>query len=153
LELTRRDATWKQFPSKSSIHLHCAAKSNLCPVHSKIAGVSLHSYRYAWAERALKCGFPERFAQQALGYNSKAMHQHSQENIEFRLRQRKQLALFHAAPAHFLNGDAIMPGQRAAQPECSEVFQCLRADGTPGGSPGAMIRARAVAPPATPPAI
>ena len=30
-----------------------------------ISGVSLHSYRYAWAERALKCGFPERFAQQA----------------------------------------------------------------------------------------
>ena len=39
-----------------------------------IKGVSLHSYRYAWAERALKCGFPERFAQQALGHNSKAVH-------------------------------------------------------------------------------
>ena len=32
------------------------------------------SYRYAWAERALKCGYPERFAQQALGHNSKAVH-------------------------------------------------------------------------------
>jgi len=40
----------------------------------KISGVSLHSYRYAWAERALKCGYPERFAQQALGHNSKAVH-------------------------------------------------------------------------------
>jgi site-specific recombinase XerD len=40
----------------------------------KISGVSLHSYRYAWAERALKCGFPERFAQQALGHNSQAVH-------------------------------------------------------------------------------
>ena len=40
----------------------------------EITGVSLHSYRYAWAERALKCGYPERFAQQALGHNSKAMH-------------------------------------------------------------------------------
>ena len=39
-----------------------------------ISGVSLHSYRYAWAEQALKCGFPERFAQQALGHNSKAVH-------------------------------------------------------------------------------
>ncbi|MDB6030189.1 MAG: hypothetical protein JWM16_527 [Verrucomicrobiales bacterium] len=39
-----------------------------------IAGVSLHSYRYAWAERALQCGYPERFAQQALGHNSKAVH-------------------------------------------------------------------------------
>lgn len=40
----------------------------------KIEGVSLHSYRYAWAERALSCGYPERFAQQALGHNSKAVH-------------------------------------------------------------------------------
>jgi integrase len=40
----------------------------------KIKGVSLHSYRYAWAERALQCGYPERFAQQALGHNSKAVH-------------------------------------------------------------------------------
>jgi len=39
-----------------------------------ISGVSLHSYRYAWAKRALKCGLPERFAQQALGHNSKAVH-------------------------------------------------------------------------------
>ena len=39
-----------------------------------IKGVTLHSYRYAWAERALKCGYPERFAQQALGHNSKAVH-------------------------------------------------------------------------------
>ena len=39
-----------------------------------ISGVSLHSYRYAWAERALNCGFPERFAQQALGHNSQAVH-------------------------------------------------------------------------------
>ena len=39
-----------------------------------ISGVTLHSYRYAWAERALKCGYPERFAQQALGHNSKAVH-------------------------------------------------------------------------------
>lgn len=40
----------------------------------KITGVTLHSYRYAWAERALQCGYPERFAQQALGHNSKAVH-------------------------------------------------------------------------------
>ena len=38
-----------------------------------------------------------------------------QENIEFFLGQREQSAVFDAAPAHFLNGDAIMPGQRAAQ--------------------------------------
>ena len=39
-----------------------------------INGVSLHSYRYAWAERARQCGYPERFAQEALGHNSKAVH-------------------------------------------------------------------------------
>ncbi len=39
-----------------------------------IVGVSLHSYRYAWAERAKTAGYPERFAQVALGHNSKAVH-------------------------------------------------------------------------------
>lgn len=39
-----------------------------------ITGISLHSYRYAWAERARRCGYPERFAQEALGHNSKAVH-------------------------------------------------------------------------------
>ena len=40
----------------------------------KISGVTLHSYRYAWAERAKSCGYPERFAQEALGHTSKAVH-------------------------------------------------------------------------------
>jgi integrase len=40
----------------------------------EISGVTLHSYRYAWAERAKTCGYPERFAQMALGHNSKAVH-------------------------------------------------------------------------------
>jgi integrase len=39
-----------------------------------IHGVTLHSYRYAWAERAKTAGYPERFAQEALGHNSKAVH-------------------------------------------------------------------------------
>jgi integrase len=39
-----------------------------------IEGVTLHSYRYAWAERARVAGYPERFAQEALGHNSKAVH-------------------------------------------------------------------------------
>jgi integrase len=39
-----------------------------------IKGVSLHSYRYAWAERAKTAGYPERFAQEALGHNSQAVH-------------------------------------------------------------------------------
>lgn len=39
-----------------------------------IEGVSLHSYRYAWAQRAKVAGYPERFAQEALGHNSIAVH-------------------------------------------------------------------------------
>ena len=38
-----------------------------------IEGITLHSYRYSWAERARKCGYPQRFAQEALGHNSKAV--------------------------------------------------------------------------------
>ena len=40
----------------------------------KISGITVHFYRYAWAERAKSDGYPELFAQQALGYNSKAIH-------------------------------------------------------------------------------
>ena len=38
-----------------------------------ITGITLHSYRYSWAERAKNAGMPERFAQQALGHGSKAV--------------------------------------------------------------------------------
>ena len=40
-----------------------------------ITGVSLHSYRHAWAQRAKTCGYPQRFAQEALGHNSRAVHE------------------------------------------------------------------------------
>jgi len=40
----------------------------------EIKGISLHSYRYAWAERAFKAGYPERFAQAALGHSSTVIH-------------------------------------------------------------------------------
>jgi integrase len=39
-----------------------------------VQGVTLHSYRYGWAERAKVVGMPERFAQAALGHNSSAIH-------------------------------------------------------------------------------
>ena len=39
-----------------------------------IEGVSLHSFRYSWAERACSAGIAERFAQAALGHGSKAVH-------------------------------------------------------------------------------
>jgi integrase len=40
-----------------------------------IHGVSLHSYRYSWAQRAKSCGYPQRFAQEALGHGSRAVHE------------------------------------------------------------------------------
>jgi integrase len=36
--------------------------------------LTLHCYRYAWAERANSAGMPERFAQAALGHSSSAIH-------------------------------------------------------------------------------
>lgn len=45
-----------------------------------ITGITLHSYRYAWAERAKTCGYPERFAQETLGHNSKAIHRAYSKN-------------------------------------------------------------------------
>jgi hypothetical protein len=40
----------------------------------RIKGISLHSYGYAWAERARIAGMPERFAQESLGHGSKAVN-------------------------------------------------------------------------------
>ena len=40
-----------------------------------VEGVSLHSYRHSWAQRAKACGYPQRFAQEALGHSSRAVHE------------------------------------------------------------------------------
>jgi integrase len=40
-----------------------------------IKGVSLHSYRYAWASRGKKVAYPARYAQAALGHSSRAVHE------------------------------------------------------------------------------
>ena len=34
----------------------------------------MYSYRYAWAERAAESGYPQRFAQAAMGHTSVAIH-------------------------------------------------------------------------------
>jgi integrase len=70
----------------------------------RIAGVTLHSYRYAWAEGAKLCGYPERFAQQALGHNSKAVHRAYARNAHVKLPsleeyERKIIVLPKAAGA------------------------------------------------------
>lgn len=47
--------------------------------------LTLHCYRYGWAERSAEAGYPERYAQQVLGQNSKAVHR------AYAKKARKQL--------------------------------------------------------------
>ena len=54
-----------------------------------IKGVTLHSCRYGWAERARKAHYPESCAQENLGQNSAAVH---------RANPNRPSALFHRAP-------------------------------------------------------
>ncbi len=67
-----------------------------------ITGVSLHSYRYAWAERAKAAGYPERFAQVNLGHNSRAMTRAYSRKAEVEMpslseyeRQQKSIIASH----------------------------------------------------------
>ena len=63
------------FPALARIHERHRPKLFIKRLASVgISGVSLHSYRYAWAERAMEAGYPERFATQALGHSSRAVH-------------------------------------------------------------------------------
>ena len=47
----------------------------LCATAGIAKGITLHCYRYAWAERAARAGYPIRWAQAALGHKSEAVHQ------------------------------------------------------------------------------
>jgi len=70
-----RPASGPLFPKVALRHeKHRAKEFKRRCVGLGIKGVTLHSYRYAWAERARKAGYPERFAMENLGHNSKAMH-------------------------------------------------------------------------------
>ncbi len=68
-----------------------------------IQGVTLHSYRYAWAERAKEVGMPLREAMAYLGHNSKAIHQAYADKIEvvtlpleyYEEIRRKKVVEFH----------------------------------------------------------
>jgi integrase len=46
-----------------------------------IQGVSLHSMRHSWAERAAAVGMPERYAMMALGHKSRVVHQAYAKNL------------------------------------------------------------------------
>jgi integrase len=64
------------FPNikKTSANHRSAEFRRRCRV-ARIDGISLHSYRHAWAQRAKACGYPQRFAQEALGHGSRAIHE------------------------------------------------------------------------------
>lgn len=47
---------------------HRASKFQTLRRRANVEGVALHSYRYAWAERAKAAGCLGRFAQVALGH-------------------------------------------------------------------------------------
>ena len=76
-----------------------------------------HSYRYAWAERAKQCGYPERFAQEALGHNNKAVHRAyarraqvklpSLESYERQAADGRIIQLPQLSPATHHNGQKV----------------------------------------------
>jgi integrase len=72
--LARRPKTGPLFP-----HLITVAEKDRATEFKQrcgglgIKGVTLHSYRYGWAERAAEAGYPERHAQSHLGHGSKAV--------------------------------------------------------------------------------
>ena len=77
-----------------------------------IKGVTLHSYRYAWAQRAKALGYPERWAQQALGHSSKAVHRAYAKNVGIRLPSLET----YEAPKDKVIQFAQCEGQAPAQP-------------------------------------
>ncbi|MBI4325632.1 MAG: hypothetical protein HY674_10260, partial [Chloroflexi bacterium] len=79
----------------------------------EIKGVSLHSYRCAWAERAKKAGYPERFAQEALGHNSKAVPRAYARKAKVEL---PPLCEYEKQRAMFAEGKMAEPVARAVNP-------------------------------------
>lgn len=75
-----------------------------------IHGVTLHSYRYAWAQRAKAAGYPERWAQQALGHASKAVHRAYAKNADIQL---PSLEVYEAKVIPFDNTTLQQPANEA----------------------------------------
>ena len=74
--LSRLPSSGKLFPTicRTSSNDRSAEFRRRCRV-AGIEGISLHSYRHAWAQRAKSAGYPQRFAQAALGHSSRAVHE------------------------------------------------------------------------------
>ena len=76
-----------------------------------IKGVTLHSYRYAWAERAKTAGYPERFAMENLGHNSKAVHRAYARKAQVEL---PSLGEYERRRKEFASGVGVEPVARIA---------------------------------------
>jgi integrase len=64
-----------------------------------IAGVTLHSYRYSFAERARALAYPERYAAEALGHNSKAVHRYYSKNANVKIMSLEEWEQHRSHPA------------------------------------------------------
>ena len=82
----------------------------------KIKGVSLHSYRYSWAERARKAGYPRRQAEEALGHNCKAVHWAYAKRAQVvvaSLEDYEEKAAKNLIPVELAGADATRPVARS----------------------------------------
>jgi integrase len=81
-----------------------------------IEGVTLHSYRYAWAERARKAHYPRRQAEEALGHNSKAVHiayaKRAQVTVDS-LEEYEEAAAKKVLRVEFAREDSSLPAARS----------------------------------------
>jgi len=81
--LLKLPSTGPLFPKLQTVReAHRATEFHRACDRLNITGITLHSYRYSWAERARSCGYPERFAQEALGHNSKSVHRAYAKNAQ-----------------------------------------------------------------------
>ena len=84
-----------------------------------ILGVRLHSYRYAWAERAKMAGYPERYAQEALGHKSKAVHRSYARKARVELPPLEEYEKLRAEgkviPLQIQNGKPVVASARTPQ--------------------------------------
>ena len=78
-----------------------------------ITGVSLHCYRYAWAERAKQCGYPERYAQLALGHNSQAVHRAYARKAQVQLPPLEEYEKMNS-------GNKVIPFQTMSSPPAEQ---------------------------------
>jgi len=87
-----------------------------------IKGVTLHSYRYAWAERSANAAYPERYAQRALGQNSKIVHRAYAKKAQGQLPSLQEYEAANAAAKEngkilVLKHEAEVPVAASRKPE------------------------------------